>query len=308
MFHPPAPDFTRIPAPLDTVEIRMTDGAPITLRRHGNPSGPRIVLSHGNGLAADLYYPLWSLLTDRFDLIVYDCRSHGWNPVWERGTHNFNTFVSDSRNIAEAIDACFGEQPRIGVFHSASALTALLHQQQDEDGFAALVLFDPPICQQGRLPENLVDFGERMGERTRQRKERFESRDELTESVSRSRAFQRIHPAALELFGQTTLRPSLSGEYELCCPAEYEAQIYEYLFGWAMRMYQDLERDSLSCPVKAIGSDPTIPYSFMPSMDLSTLTMMNYDFIPESTHFLPLEFPEECVALTVEFLEEHGLA
>jgi pimeloyl-ACP methyl ester carboxylesterase len=147
-----------------------------------------------------------------------------------------------------------------------------------------------------------------MGKWTRRRKEHFESRDELIETVSRSRAFRRIPPGALELFGQTTLRPSLSGGYELCCPAEYEAQIYEYLFGWAMRMYQDLERDNLSCPVKAIGSDPTVPYSFMPAMDLSKLTMMNYDFIPESTHFLPLEFPEECAAITVEFLEEHGLA
>ena len=297
-----------IPTPLDTAEIRMADGAPITLRRHGNPSGPRIVLSHGNGLAADLYYPLWSLLADRFDLIIYDCRSHGWNPAWELRTHNFHTFVSDSRNIAGAIDARFGEKLRIGVFHSASALTALLHQQQDEAGFAALVLFDAPICPPGRGPEDLPHTLDTLAERTRQRKDRFESRDELTESIRRSRVFQRIRPGVPELFGQTTLRPSLLGGYELCCPAEHEAQIYEYLFGWAMRMYDELDHNNLSCPVKAIGADPTLPYSFMPAMDLSGLIMMNYDFIPESTHFLPLEFPEECAAMAVEFLEEHGLA
>ena len=65
-----------IPDPLEAVEIQMTDGAPITLRRHGNPSGARIVFSHGNGLAADLYYPFWSLLPDRFDIMLYDYRSH----------------------------------------------------------------------------------------------------------------------------------------------------------------------------------------------------------------------------------------
>ena len=38
-------------------------------RRHGNPVGARLVLSHANGLAADAYYPFWSLLCDRFDPI-----------------------------------------------------------------------------------------------------------------------------------------------------------------------------------------------------------------------------------------------
>ena len=47
----------------------MDDGVPIMLRRHGNPSGPRLVLSHGTGLAIDVYYPFWSLLADRFDFL-----------------------------------------------------------------------------------------------------------------------------------------------------------------------------------------------------------------------------------------------
>ena len=62
----------------------MADGALIMLRRHGNAAGPRLVLSHGNGLAADLYYPFWSLFTDRYDIILYDFRSHGWSPVGDR--------------------------------------------------------------------------------------------------------------------------------------------------------------------------------------------------------------------------------
>ena len=40
-----------------------------------------MLLTHGNGLAADLYYPFWSLLAERFDLLLYDLRSHGWNSV-----------------------------------------------------------------------------------------------------------------------------------------------------------------------------------------------------------------------------------
>ena len=103
-----SPAQIRIPDPLESAQIRMADGAPITLRRHGNPSGARIVFSHGNGLAADLYYPFWSLLTDRFEIILYNYRSHGWNPVWNRQTHTFPTMVGDSQRIVRAIDDHFG--------------------------------------------------------------------------------------------------------------------------------------------------------------------------------------------------------
>ena len=57
-----------VPAPLDTHDVPVDPDTVITLRRHGNPDGPRLVLSHGNGLAIDLYYPFWSLLAEDFRL------------------------------------------------------------------------------------------------------------------------------------------------------------------------------------------------------------------------------------------------
>ncbi len=285
----------------------MADGAPITLRRHGNPSGPRIVFSHGNALAADLYYPFWSLLTDRFDIILYDFRSHGWNPVWDRLTHNIPTFVSDSQSIVQEIHTNFGSKPLIGIFHSMSALVALLHQLRDKNGFAGLVLLDMPICPSGNTPEDNVEIGYTMGERARQRTVKFNSLEDFNESLRRSRTFQRLQSGVIELFSQTTLRPDSDGGYELRCPRGHEAQVCDYYFGWTMQAYENMERQGLSCPAKAIGADPTVPFSFLPGMHFAALTILDYDFIPESTHLLPLEFPEKCVEMTIEFLEQHGL-
>ena len=73
-----------------------------------------------------------------------------------------------------------------------------------------------------------------------------------------------------------------------------------------MRAHQNLAR--LTCPTIAIGSDPTVPYSFVPTMDLSTLAAMNYDFVPDTTHFLQLEKPEACAAVAIDFLESVGAA
>ena len=63
-----------VPRPTSTVRVQTDKNTSIILRRHGNPDGPRLVLSHGNGLAIDLYYPFWGLLTDEFDLIIHDLR------------------------------------------------------------------------------------------------------------------------------------------------------------------------------------------------------------------------------------------
>ena len=47
-----------IPAPHQTFDIPLEDGARIRMRRHGNPDGVRLLVTHGNGFAADAYYPV----------------------------------------------------------------------------------------------------------------------------------------------------------------------------------------------------------------------------------------------------------
>ena len=120
-----------VPTPLATAEILTADGTAITLRRYGNLDGRRIITSHGNGFAVDAYYPFWSLFLHRFDVVVYDYRNHGWNQVGDRRLHNIPTFVRDKASIVRGINAHFGEKPALGVFHSLSALTALLQAVEE---------------------------------------------------------------------------------------------------------------------------------------------------------------------------------
>ena len=282
----------------------MEDGAVVFLRRHGRATGPRLVVSHGNGLAGDLYYPFWSLLADRFDLVVHDLRSHGWNPLSSLRDHNVPSLVRDSETISAAIEEHFGPKPAIGVYHSVSALSALFHPSVDYQ-FDALVLFDPPFGPPGGAAADLQTKLDAVARRARRRRARFETREEFSEMIDGSPAFALVPPETRALFSQTVLRPAVDGGYELCCSPAHEAQVFEYLFGWAMQAPDYLE--SLRCPAKAIGADPTVRHSYMPSLDLSVLTKLDYDFIVDSTHFLQLEFPETCVALMTGFLEEHSL-
>ncbi len=288
-----------LPEPLSTHDVRVDDDTVITLRQHGNPSGPRLVLSHGNGLAIDLYYPFWSLLTDDFDLIIYDLRNHGWNPVGNLQNHNVPTLAQDHDTILEALDRHYGPKPRIGVFHSISALSTLLSPNKGSN-FAALVLFDPPLCKPGRSYKDFEDIAIRLAKMTRRRTNRFQTPQQLAELLTYVPNFQHMLPGVFDLFARTTLRERTDGEgYELCCPPEYEAQIIDYATPFAVLV----DFQSLRCPTKVIGADPTLPYSYLPTLDLSDIFTVDYDFLPDATHFLLLEKPQECVNAMLEFIE-----
>ena len=292
-----------IPEPLSVHEVEMEDGAVVILRRHGNPAGPRLVLSHGNGLAIDLYYPFWSLLAEDFDLFIYDLRNHGWNPVSPQRGHNLPSFVDDHDRIIEEIDSRYGEKPKTGVFHSVSALTSLLSPSQGS-GFAARILFDPPVCKPDDYPEEFDVATRRLNEMALRRTERFNSIEEYADFLSWIPVYSRTVPGVLDLVARTTLRKSeTEGGYELRCPRDYEAQIINHARAFAV--WVDLE--DLRCPTKVIGADPILPYSFLPTFDLSHISTMDYDFIPDATHLLQIEQPEECVAVVREFMRLHDL-
>ena len=292
-----------VPEPRATVQVTMDDGTPITLRRHGNPQGLRLVLSHANGFSADAYYPFWSLLADRFDLILYDFRNHGWNPVGDLQAHNIETFIRDTDRVLKAIDRHFGERPKVGVFHSMSAQVAVL-QAARGGGFSALVLFDPFICPPGCAPQHVQTLEatmRQMAEGARRRRETFASEEAFAERIRNAPAFERLVPGTAEVMARTTLR-QIPGDtaYGLRCPREYEARIHQQGLRWAMAV----DIDKLHCPAKAIGADPTVLHSFMPTVNLSELLILDYDFVPETTHFLQLEAPGVCVHFMLEFLAQ----
>ena len=296
----------KVPKPLAAVEVHADDGTPIILRRHGNPDGPRLIVGHGNGLSADAYYPFWSLLLERFDVMVYDLRSHGWNPVCAPEGHTVGALVGDIESVLRAVDRHFGRGPKIGVFHSFSALAAVLYATK-RSGFSALALFEATLCPRGGAVEEEKNTKSKLGQigkSVRNRKFRFESREVLAASIRRAPVFRYLLPGVAELIAETTLLPTADGTgFELRCPREYEAGIVEESLG----LLTDVDLAELSCPAKAIGGDPTVPSSFLPSVNLSHILTLDYDFIPDTSHFLVLEKPQECIDAMVAFLEGRGL-
>jgi len=291
-----------IPDPVSVCRVRVADDTEIAVRQHGNADAPlRLVLSHGNGLAIDLYYPFWSLLAAEFELFVFDLRNHGWNRLGLRQHHNIPTLVRDHDLVLEAIDRRYSAKPCVGVFHSLSTVIAMLSETQR---YAGLVLFDPPLC---KPPATEAEFDEsvaRTAAMSRRRQERFRTEKEFADFLTCVPGFRRVLPGVPQLMARTVLRQT-GGDlpYELRCPREFEAQITEYLRSFAPLL--DLEGRAF--PMKVIGADPTLPSTYLPSYDLLQVMAVDYDFVVDGTHLFQLEKPMECVRMLRDFLDKIGL-
>lgn len=298
-----------VPAPSDAFDAAMSDGAVLKVRRHGTPEGLRLYVSHGNGFAVDAYYPFWSLLCDRFDVVVFDMRNHGRNAPSGADGHTYYRMARDIGEVVEATEARLGSGPKVGVFHSMSSRAAMKHAVELEWIWDALVLFDPPNVPPKDHPlyPAMRTFELRLVEFAANRQERFEDPAELAAYYAESRAHQSWVAGAHDLMARAVLRENASnGGWSLTCPPEYEASIYLA----ALTMHLWPRADAYAGPVKLIGADPELekgPPTGRANQALAEEGGYTYEAIPGCGHMLQLERPHECVQAVLSYLSDLGL-
>lgn len=273
----------------------MSDGARIVLRRHGNPDGPRLAVSHGNGLAIDAYLPFWSLLIERYDLILFDVRNHGLNPLHDPSGHNWDRIGQDMDELQVAIGAEFGEKPITGVFHSLSSVAAVRQALKVGGSWVRLVLFDPPFYPYDGHALRSVheEHLSRMERLARRRPETYSNTSEFSDVLKVRPQFSRWVEGAHDLFAEATLRKTAGG-WELACPRDYEAHIF--LTNRDATVWPRLV-NGVGIDLAIIGADPGLPDSDSSSMVCRALAQdvgLPYEFVPDTTHMLQLEAPHAC--------------
>jgi pimeloyl-ACP methyl ester carboxylesterase len=299
-----------VPSPHKTFDVALDDGAKIHMRRHGNPDGVRLLLSHGNGFAADAYFPYWRYFLEKFDLLVFDFRNHGQNVPAVPANHTYEQLTRDLETVVQAVKAEFGERPTAGIFHSMSGRTAMKHALEVGWRWDALVLVDPPNMPPPEHPAfpPMAAFEKRLTAWARSRRRHFAAIAELTEEYKQSRATARWVDGAHELMARSVLRKSPDGDgYELVCAPENEASIYAQ----AMTLNLWPDADEFDGPVKLIGCDPQVKGA--PAIAAANLALgreggYDYSFVAHTGHLLQIEKPQECFDVTMDFLSDCGLA
>ncbi|HEY6419411.1 MAG TPA: alpha/beta hydrolase [Candidatus Binataceae bacterium] len=297
-----------LPSPRHAFDVVMHDGAVIRIRQHGNPDGPRLVMSHGNGLAIDGYAPFWAPLRDRYEVVLFDLRNHGNNPLHTRESHTMPNFISDMETVWHAIERELGAKPAAGVFHSLSGVVAALHALEHGPRFKVLVLFDPPFYPRDGHPLRGSQHEDKtaLAARALRRPERYADPSDLARQFARRQT--RWVPEAYELVARATLRYDPDAcDWVLACPREWEAHVF------SRNADPNLWPRMAHCPVpvKLICGDPEIDGAMPPALigrAMAAELPLAYEAIPGTTHFLQIERPAECARAMESFLAAHGLA
>jgi pimeloyl-ACP methyl ester carboxylesterase len=299
-----------VPAPHETFALIMGDGAVVHVRRHGRPDGTRLYVSHGNGFAVDGYWPFWGPLAERFDLIVFDMRNHGWNPRAASGRdgHTYAQMALDLERVVRAVTARYGPRSSAGVFHSMSARAAMKHALEVGFPWNALILFDPPNVPppDHAVYQTMDVFERRLADWALARPERFAHPDELARQYAETRAHRSWVDGAHALMARAVLRKN-DGGWVLTCPPELEASIYLQ----AMTLNLWPPASAYGGPVKLIGADPDAPGAPGPAFANRALAREGgyvYETIPGTGHLLQIQQPEACRRAVLEFLAALGVS
>ncbi len=299
-----------LPAPRSIFDITLDDGAIARIRRHGETSqAVRLFLSHGNGFAIDGYLPFWQPLLERFDVILFDYRNHGWNPPSDPAHHTYAQLARDVETIYQGVTARLGAKTSVGVFHSLAARTAIKHAVEMGWRWDALVLFDPSnVPPQGHpLYELMRQTDHRLADWARSRQERFTEPGELAEVFKNLRAHQGWVAGAHELMARAILRQdSATGDWVLICPGALEAKLY--LSNLLLNLWPAVT--AYGGPVKLIGADPTVERPGVPALTSRELALTQgyvYETMTGAGHMMQLEQPEASRRAMLSFLAECGL-
>jgi len=171
-----------------------------------------------------------------------------------------------------------------------------------------LVLFDPPIHPRDGHPLQAVQISNEreIAARARRRTERYKDPRDLAKLFAHVPQFKRWRPEAYELMARATLRPDdAAGDWVLACPRELEAHVFES--NRDATIWPRMK--NLPVPCKLICGDPASEHKQPPALigrAIAEETALEYEAIADSTHFLQLERPEECVRAMEPFLRKHG--
>lgn len=307
----PAP--LALPDPHQRLLVPMPDGARISVRRHGNQAGPRLILSHGNGFAIDGYYAFWRLFLERFEVVVYDQRNHGDSPYCGGRGHHHAGFANDQRLVRQAAAQEWGDKATYGLFHSLSAAAALIDCQQHGMDWEGLVLFDPPMVPPPSADPDLHAEAARMEDfMTRwalDRPDRFADPAALAAQFASVRSLAGWAPGSHLLMAQATLRQEAeSGDWVLRCPRAIEAATYA--MNAFPQIYDHLDRlVPFADRILFLMSDPDLAGSKPPGR-VARLFAQQYGltarWLSGTDHLLQLEQPARVHAAVLAFLEQTG--
>jgi len=213
-----------------TIEVICNDGIGLSARVYGQKNKPRIIISHGNGLASDGYRVYWEGLIEEFEVVVLDLRGHGQSKLSSFDTHTYEQMIDDCETIYVTVRDSLGPNFTIGAFHSLSSLVALGHLRKYGKRIDGLILFDPPLSIPDSDSLQVLHQKDMMilADRVKMRRQFFDNQNQLADQFIKTSSFSKWDSQAYIDMAYAVLKLSKYpiGIWELSCPPLHESNIY----------------------------------------------------------------------------------
>ncbi len=273
----------------------------------GPDSGPLVVIDHATGFCSGMYSPLAELLRPDLRVRGLDDRGHGRTraPADPKRLKNWFTFADD----LAAVLTTMGE-PVVLIAHSRAGAAGLLATVRRPELVKALILLDPTILPWSWMGmwwlAKKTGLAKRtpIAHRAARRRAVWPDRETLLAAYDGKSIFKDWRPGWLEAYVTECTEPDGSGKIKLCCDPLWEARAFAACTHEVWRYIP-----KIGCPTLVLYGDRSDTFRHSaarrfarqaPGAEVVALT--------DTSHFVPMERPEECRDRIVAFLRHHGFS
>ncbi len=264
--------------------ISSSDGVTVALHDFGG-DGPPLLFCHATGFCGPVWQPLAESLTDRFHCYALDFRAHGASTPPDHGNMRWSGMVDDLLAVTRSVSPT---EPIRAVGHSLGGGVIVLAEATSPGTISSAWTFEPILFALPPPPEPPdAPHDSMIAQTARNRRRRFDSRDEVLERYGARPPLDILDDRCLEAYVEHGFRDLPDGTIELACSPEYEARTFEQ-----HRTGANDRAAELDVPVAlAVGGEDTGPVEAVVEVAKRNprLHLLRY---PDLTHFGPLEDPE----------------
>ncbi|HME10706.1 MAG TPA: alpha/beta hydrolase [Bryobacteraceae bacterium] len=248
---------------------------------------PAILLCHATGFHARCWDQVVAQLGDRRAIAV-DMRGHGRSSK-PAPPYAWKHFGQDIAGLTRELNL----KGAVGVGHSMGGHSIARAAALNPHAFSRLTLIDPVI----RPRENYI--GPWVGSGfVAKRRNQWSSPEEMYDRFRDRAPFLYWNPAVLHDYCQYGLLPMENGGFQLACPPEIEANIYENSTVPSSMIYDEMA--AIDIPVRVVRSGKHANKQFADSFDASPTAKDLAAHFRHGTdlelggfsHFIPMETPE----------------
>lgn len=282
------------------LKVQQANGVDLAYFEWGTPSEskPTLFMVHATGF----HGRLWDYQAEALagcHIIALEQRGHGRSE--KVGADHWQVYGDDQAAFVSAL----GLRNAIGIGHSMGA-HGLIQCAASTQAFTSLLLLDPTVSAPEHYGDHVLEaYGDELHPASKRRAE-FASAEAMMESLAPKSSFPAFHPRIFRDYCHFGVEPKGEG-VRLCCEPEIEARVY--MSSRSNTAIFDRVTE-VNVPVTIVrakepGENATMDFSSSPTWPglVSLFPQARELHWPDCTHFIPMERPDEVVALIQDEIE-----